>query len=195
VGQGQGYAFGAARFTGRVPVMTLASKVTLLRIACIPIFIFIYFNVKPVWISAVVFLFIALTDALDGYLARRYKEITSMGKFLDPLADKLLVAAGLLCLLETRLITSVPVFIIIAREFFISGMRSLSLVKSNDPIAASGIAKIKTVAQITLVIVLLLNLSIFNIPYQAFVIWLTVALTIASGVDYFFKYRDLFFKA
>ncbi len=172
--------------------MTLASKVTLLRIACIPFFIFVYFHLSSRWLAASIFLLIALTDALDGYLARRYHEITSIGKFLDPLADKLLVAAGLLCLLEDHLLTSVPVFIIIAREFFISGMRSLALVKGRGPIAASKLAKVKTVSQVTLVIVLILNLPWPQVPYQPLLIWLTVALTIASGVDYFFRHRDLF---
>ena len=179
--------------------MTLATKITLLRIVCIPLFIYSFFHGHlyfqwHLWISAVLFLSIALTDALDGYLARRYQEVTNIVKFLKSLADKLLVSAGLLCLLEVGKITSMPVFIIVAREFAISGLRSLALLQSQTSIAASGLAKIKTVAQVALVIVLILQIRIpiFE-SYDQWLIWLTVGITVASAIDYISKYRRLFF--
>lgn len=172
--------------------MTLATKITLLRMACIPVFIYAFFHF-PLWPTAFLFLIIALTDALDGYLARKYKEVTNIGKFLDPLADKLLVSAGLLVLLEVGKITSMPVFIIVAREFAISGLRSLALLQSRTSIAASGLAKIKTVAQVTLVIVLILQIRLPYLDrYDLWLVWITVAITVASAVDYFIKYKDLF---
>jgi CDP-diacylglycerol--glycerol-3-phosphate 3-phosphatidyltransferase len=160
----------------------------------IPVFLCIYLIPGIAYgnyIAAAVFIVACLTDALDGYLARKYHLITNFGKFMDPLADKLLVSAALICFVELKLVPAWIIIIIISREFIISGFR---LVASDNGvvIAASPIAKFKTSAQMIMSILLIVNfnLPVFNLLEQVF-IYLSLILTVLSLIDYLYKNRKV----
>lgn len=158
--------------------MNLANKLTLLRVILIPFFIVCFYipNLVVNTISVnnylipyanllglVIFLLAAITDFIDGYIARKYNMITDFGKFMDPLADKLLVTAALLILLENGLIAGWVVFIILAREFIVTGFRTIAASKG-VVIAAGWLGKIKTVVQFIMISTLLL----LNYPFELF---------------------------
>lgn len=145
-------------------------------------------------LSLIIFLIASLTDKLDGYIARKYNLITDMGRFLDPLADKLLVSAALLMFIELGKIEAWIVFIILAREFAVTGLRAIAA-SNNIVIAASNLGKLKTVIQIILIIVILINnypFSLIGIPMDRILVYITLFITIASGMDYFLKNRQIF---
>ncbi len=174
--------------------MNLPNKLTIFRVILIPFFVVFmlvpgipYANI----IATVIFCVASFTDFLDGYLARRDGLVTNFGKFMDPLADKLLVGAALICLVETGQLPAWVVVIIISREFIISGFR---LIASDNGvvIAASYWGKFKTVSQMIMVILLILNiqLPIFQM-LGTILIWVSVILTVVSLVDYVVKNKDV----
>jgi CDP-diacylglycerol--glycerol-3-phosphate 3-phosphatidyltransferase len=176
--------------------MNLANKITILRILMIPLFLF--FLLVPFrysqFIAALIFILAASTDSLDGYIARKRNEITNFGKFIDPLADKLLVASALICLVEMGKVPSLAAIIIISREFVITGFRLLA-VTEGKVIAASWWGKIKTVMQIIAVVALIIDNFPFNyidIPFDKIALLVSVVITILSGVDYIYKNRFIF---
>lgn len=178
--------------------MNLANKITIFRIFLIPIFmLFALIDIKyNRYISATVFLFAALTDTLDGYIARSRNQITVFGKFADPLADKLLISAALIVLVELGEVSSWIAFVIIAREFIITGFRVLAA-SDGIVIAASGWGKIKTITQIVAIISLFINnypFSLINIPFSKIAMGLAVIFTILSGIDYIYINRRIFNK-
>ncbi|MBQ1207656.1 MAG: CDP-diacylglycerol--glycerol-3-phosphate 3-phosphatidyltransferase [Lachnospiraceae bacterium] len=165
--------------------MNLPNKLTIIRILMVPVFILFLltelggrFNHL---ITLVLFVAASLTDLLDGYLARKNNLVTNFGKFMDPLADKLLVCSALICFAATRQLPAWMVIVIIAREFIISGFR---LIASDEGvvIAASYWGKIKTVVQIIMIIAV-----IIEFPYAMVIAWAAVVLTIVSLVDYVIK--------
>ncbi|ERI92928.1 CDP-diacylglycerol--glycerol-3-phosphate 3-phosphatidyltransferase [Clostridiales bacterium oral taxon 876 str. F0540] len=176
--------------------MNLANKLTVIRIFLIPIFL-VFVAVKGIpygkEIATCVFIIAALTDKLDGYIARSRNQITRFGKFMDPLADKLLVTAALISLVEFQIIPTWIAMVIIAREFAVTGLRSLAAAEG-VVIAASWWGKIKTVVQIIAIILALVNLTYTNhnflIIAKASMI-LAVIITILSGIDYFIKNKDV----
>ncbi len=175
--------------------MNLPNKLTILRVIMIPFFVFFmlspYFPGYGNYIAAVIFIAASLTDMLDGKIARKYHLVTNFGKFMDPLADKLLVCAAMICLVETGQLASWIVIVIISREFIISGFR---LIASDNGvvIAASYWGKFKTVFQMLMVIVLILNF-----PHPAFqmlgtaLTYIALILTVVSLVDYVMKNKDV----
>ena len=175
--------------------MNLPNKLTILRVIMIPFFVFFmlapYFEGYGNYIAVAIFIIASFTDFLDGYLARRDNLVTNFGKFMDPLADKLLVCAALICLIETGQLPAWVVVIIISREFIISGFR---LIASDNGvvIAASYWGKFKTVSQMLMVIVLILNIDhiVFAVLGTA-LMWIAVALTVISLVDYVVKNKDV----
>jgi len=176
--------------------MSLANKITLARIILIPIFII--FMVLPVrygnYIAAIIFSIAAITDILDGYFARHMHETSVLGKFLDPLADKLIITAALIILLENGTISSIPVILILSREFLITGFRSIAAANGKI-IAASSLGKIKTISQDVSIILLLWGDYLFNIyiyPFSLAIFWIAVILTVISGIDYIYKNKNLF---
>jgi CDP-diacylglycerol--glycerol-3-phosphate 3-phosphatidyltransferase len=176
--------------------MNIANKITLLRILLIPIFIVFLMINKPFYreIALLIFIIASLTDKLDGYYARKLNLITDLGKFMDPLADKLLVTSALLMFIEMGIIEAWIVFIILAREFAVTGLRAVAAT-NNVVIAASQLGKLKTVAQITAIIVLLLNNFPFNLiglRMDTILIYFSLIITIVSGIDYFLKNRKIF---
>jgi len=166
--------------------LTVPNLITLFRIALIPLFVFfllfsglIYAN----YIAAGIFAFLALSDAVDGILARKLKQESDLGKFLDPLADKFLVVVALIGLVELRIASSIPVMILIAREFSVMGMR-VHVALKNVNVGASQLAKLKTVLQMIAVLMLILY-----IPYGILVLWVAVIVSVVSGLEYFWNLR------
>ena len=174
--------------------MNLPNKLTILRTVMIPFFIlFLYtdwFHGYDKIIAAVIFIAASLTDMLDGKIARKYNLVTNFGKFMDPLADKLLVCSAMICMIEMGKLPAWIVIVIIAREFIISGFR---LVASDNGIviAASYWGKFKTVFQMAMIIVLIADFGgIFDIIAQV-LIWIALALTVISLIDYIVKNKEV----
>ena len=144
--------------------MNLANKLTLIRIFLVPVFL-LFIATKDIpygsFIATFIFILAALTDKLDGYIARSRNQITNFGKFMDPLADKLLVTAALISLVELHVVPAWAAVVIIAREFAVSGLRSIAAAQGRV-IAASWWGKIKTVIQIIAIILLLLKVNIHD---------------------------------
>jgi len=142
------------------------------------------------WIALALFCVASLTDLLDGKIARKYNLVTNFGKFMDPLADKLLVCSAMICMIELGRLPAWIVIVIIAREFIISGFR---LVASDNGIviAASYWGKFKTVFQMAMIIVLIMDLGgVFDLV-GTILIWIALALTIISLVDYIVKNKQV----
>ena len=168
--------------------MNLPNKLTMFRVILIPFFIvFLLIPITPYdkWIALAIFVIASLTDLLDGKIARKYNLVTNFGKFMDPLADKLLVCSALICLIELDKIPSWMVIIIIAREFIISGFR---LVASDNGvvIAASYFGKFKTTFQMLAVCLMIADLPALHVVTQV-VLWIAVILTVVSLIDYLVK--------
>ena len=174
--------------------MNLPNKLTILRVIMIPFFL-IALLVEGIpagkWIALAIFILASFTDMLDGQIARKYNLITNFGKFMDPLADKLLVSAALIALIPLGKIPAWVVIVIISREFIISGFR---LIASDNGvvIAASYWGKIKTVTQMVMIVLLLADFSnpVMDILETVF-IYLALALTVISLVDYLIKNKNV----
>ncbi len=196
--------------------MTLATKLTLMRVFAIPFFMIAFFlrppgaSIEADWgkaVATLIFIVAAITDYYDGYLARLYKEVTTFGRFIDPIADKLLVSTALIAMVEYREITHTAgwiAIIIIAREFAVTGLR-LICAERGQVIDASGAGKLKTTAQLTAIITALcfLTIRIFLLSYNQQewleslmkiyapviqgLMLIAAAATIYSGYDYFKK--------
>lgn len=176
--------------------MNVPNRLTIFRVVMIPLFV-----VAMLWqslpysdyIAAALFIGACVTDFLDGFLARKYNQVTTFGKFMDPLADKLLVCAALVCFLaeENPEMPAWAVIIIISREFIISGFRLVAAEKGVT-IAASYWGKVKTVVQMAMSIVLIFNFThpVFRI-IDLILIYASVLLTIVSLFDYIYKNRDV----
>ncbi len=172
--------------------MNLPNKLTMFRVILIPFFVvFLLVDITSYdkWIALGIFIIASLTDLLDGKIARKYDLVTNFGKFMDPLADKLLVCSALICLVELAKIPAWIVTIIIAREFIISGFR---LVASDNGvvIAASYWGKFKTTFQIIMICLMIADIAQLQI-LTMIVMWIAVVLTIVSLVDYLAKNKDV----
>ncbi|OXS59745.1 CDP-diacylglycerol--glycerol-3-phosphate 3-phosphatidyltransferase [Cohnella sp. CIP 111063] len=187
--------------------MNLANRITLARIFLVPIvtiFLLVKLNLGSLTIgeysisynqvcALLLFIIAASTDGLDGYIARKRKIVTNLGKLLDPLADKLLMAAVLIALVEMEKLGAWVAIIIISREWAVTGLRQVALLEG-AVLAASKWGKWKTAIQITMIIVLLLNNFPFNfidLRIDLVVVWAAVLITVYSGVDYFLKNKNL----
>ncbi len=169
--------------------MNLPNKLTIIRmIMIVPFTIALLVFQSDLW-AFVIFVAASLTDFADGYIARKYKLITNFGKFMDPLADKLLVCAAMICLIELGRIPSYIVIIIISREFIVSGFR---LVASDNQvvIAAGNLGKYKTVCQMLMILLMLLNISQLFVVTQI-VMWIATILTVVSLIDYIYKNKQV----
>ena len=174
--------------------MNLANKLTMLRILMIPVFIavLVYSKDRDIvyrYIALGIFIIASATDALDGYVARRYNMITDFGKLMDPLADKILVSSALIILIELGNMSSWVVSIVIAREFIISGIRLIATEK-NIIIAASPLGKLKTVSQMLSVILMLLSIEAISFITDISV-WLMCILSVVSLLDYIIKNKKV----
>ena len=173
--------------------MNLPNKLTIFRVILIPFFV--VFMLAPIcpgyanYIAVAIFIVASLTDLLDGKIARKYNLVTDFGKFMDPLADKLLVCAAMICLNETGQLAAWIVIVIISREFIISGFR-LVAADNGVVIAASYWGKFKTTFQMLMVIVLILNFD--NRYFQILgtvLTYIALVLTVVSLIDYLWKNR------
>ena len=172
--------------------MNLPNKLTMFRVILIPFFIvFLLVPITPYdkWIALSIFIIASLTDLLDGKIARKYNLVTNFGKFMDPLADKLLVCSALICLIELNKIPSWMVILIIAREFVISGFR---LIASDNGvvIAASYFGKFKTTFQMIAVCLMIADIAALKLVTDI-VLWIAVVLTVVSLIDYLIKNKDV----
>ena len=177
--------------------MNLPNKLTILRVIMIPFFVFFllapFFDGYGNYIALVIFIIASLTDLADGKIARKYNLVTNFGKFMDPLADKLLVCSAMICLVDLKLIPSWIVIIIIAREFIISGFR---LVASDNGvvIAASYWGKFKTTLQMLMIIFTIFNIYLENDVLDVIsniLVYVALALTVISLIDYMLKNKDV----
>ncbi len=171
--------------------MNLANKLTLLRVVLVPVFI-AFMTIDALWakiVGLVVFIVASLTDMLDGQIARKRNMITTFGKFADPLADKMLTTAAFLVFMQQGTIGAWPVFIILVREFAVSGIR-LAAAADGEVIAASFWGKFKTVTQMLSIIVGIIMMCIPVIPKDIttlttqILVWICVLFTVISGVEY-----------
>lgn len=189
--------------------MNLPNRITLTRIFMIPVML-VFLLVDVGWLSyelvlgsyslpvhqliaAILFIIAASTDGIDGYIARKYNLVTNLGKLLDPLADKLLVATVLIGLVAMGKCDAWIAAIIISREFAVTGLREVALL-AGSVIAASKWGKAKTVTQIIAISALLLNNFPFewlSIPFADIAMWLAAVITLYSGIDYFVKNKSV----
>ncbi len=177
--------------------MNLPNKLTVLRVIMVPFFVLFMLTDlggdANKWIALAIFAIASLTDMLDGKIARARGLVTNFGKFMDPLADKLLVCSAMICLIPSGRLAAWIVIVIIAREFIISGFR-LVAADTGIVIAASYWGKFKTVAQMAMIIVLIADFGgVFNVVETA-LIWVSLILTIVSLVDYVAKNVEVLTK-
>ena len=170
--------------------MNLPNKLTVLRVIMVPFFVFFMLTdtggAANKWIALVIFCVASLTDMLDGKIARARNLVTNFGKFMDPLADKLLVCSAMICLITAGQLAAWIVVIIIAREFIISGFR-LVAADNGIVIAASYWGKFKTVSQMAMIIVLIADFGGVFTVIRNVLIWVSLILTVVSLIDYVAK--------
>ena len=190
--------------------MNLANKITLIRIFLVPVIVIFllvrfefgyiviggsfYLTISEL-IAALIFILAAVTDGLDGYIARKNKMVTNLGKFLDPLADKLLIMSALISLVEMHRLEAWIAIVIISREFAITGLRLIAAAEGYV-IVSSTLGKLKTTIQIIAIVFLMLNnfpFSAISFPFSVVATWLAVIVTIVSGLDYFYRNRKVVF--
>ena len=170
--------------------MTLANKLTLLRIALIPVFLLILYIGCPGsdWVALAVFIIASITDTLDGYVARRNHEVSNLGKFMDPLADKILVSAAMCLFVECGAMSGWVLAAVLLREFAVSGLR-LVAVERGKVIAAAWSGKVKTACTMVCICVMM----VFHYEWLNWLCQIIIlATTIYSGVEYFIKNRAVF---
>lgn len=188
--------------------MNIPNRITVARVLLIPVFVillsgdfswgFIHFGDVSLSVSrmtgTIIFIIAAMTDWIDGYYARKYNLVTNFGKFLDPLADKLLVSSAFIILVGLGHAPAWVVIIIIAREFAVTGLR-LILAGSGEVVAANMLGKIKTWTQMLAIILLLLNnvpFNYINFPAADIMLYVSLIFTVWSGMDYFIKNKHAF---
>ncbi len=177
--------------------MNLPNRLTVTRIILVPLLLVILYSMNGKFgmsfLGALLFLVISLTDLLDGYIARKYNLVTDFGKFLDPLADKILVISTMIAFIDLGYISSLAVIIIIIREFLVTSLR-LVAASGNLVIAASKSGKLKTVIQMIVLTVLFFTPQIrefIKFPLIEILVWISVVVTVVSGAEYLIKNKDV----
>ena len=177
-------------------MMNLPNKLTMLRVVLIPFFVVFMLCQTTVgtykWIALGIFITASLTDLLDGKIARKYNLVTNFGKLMDPLADKMLVSAALICLTALGRLAAWIVIVIISREFIISGLRQIAA-DNGIVIAASYWGKYKTTFQMLMICLLIAGIEALHL-LTVIVTWAAVILTIVSLIDYMIKNRQVFME-
>lgn len=173
--------------------MNLPNKLTIARVIMIPFFVLFLLTglggEASKWIALAIFIIASLTDLLDGHIARKYNLVTNFGKFMDPLADKLLVCAAMICLVEMGRLPAWIVIVIISREFIISGFRLIAS-DNGRVIAASYWGKFKTTFQMLMICLMIADIAQIAVVTAA-VMWIALVLTVVSLVDYLVKNKDV----
>ena len=180
--------------------MNLPNKLTMMRVVLVPVFMVFAalakygtadFNATFSLVAGIIFTVASITDFLDGYIARKNHLVTDFGKFMDPLADKLLVVAAMLLFVEQHQMPAWALLLVVAREFAVTGLRLIA-VDNGRVIAAAWSGKIKTASTMVAICLMLL----WNIPWLNTVCWVVIVVTtVYSGVEYFVKNHDVFRKA
>ncbi len=177
--------------------MNLPNKLSFMRVLLVPVLVVVYYIQTDILLMmlAPIFIIASFTDFLDGYIARKYNLVTTFGKFIDPLADKLIVLAALLVLNDADIIPIWITVIILSREFIVTGIRLIA-VGEGKVIAASKLGKYKT-ASTMIALVLLLMYPFDNIfpDIGIYILYLGVLLTVVSGFDYFFKNKKIIMES
>jgi CDP-diacylglycerol--glycerol-3-phosphate 3-phosphatidyltransferase len=173
-------------------IMSLPNGVTVIRILAIPVILLLLFTTGRTFqiITAIVFLLVALTDMLDGYFARRRKMVTTLGKFLDPLADKLLIVTALIALISARGVPLWMVIVIVGREIAVTGLRGIAM-SEGIVISSSMMGKYKTAFEMTSIFFLILDGKYLSIDFHLVgmaLLWVALILAVLSGVDYFKRF-------
>lgn len=177
------------------PLFNLPNKLTLIRVLIVPVLVVVLLTQLSNGLALAIFLVAALTDFIDGYLARRRKQVTVLGKLMDPIADKLLIGGALISLVELSRAPAYLVVIIIGREFAVNGLRAVAAAQ-NIVIPADKLGKFKMIAQVVAVAFLILDLSFYTIHWGTFVytltigyvtLWIAAILTLISGVNYYLE--------
>jgi CDP-diacylglycerol--glycerol-3-phosphate 3-phosphatidyltransferase len=176
----------------RQQILNLPNGLTIIRILAIPVILLLLFYPEKVYqiVTSLLFLSAALTDTLDGYLARRHKMVTTLGRFLDPLADKLLIVTALIALIPAREVPVWMVIVIVGREIAVTGLRGIAA-SQGVIISASSLGKYKTVFEVASVSVLIFNGNYFSIHFHQVgmgLLWVALILAVISGIDYFKKF-------
>ena len=173
--------------------MNLPNKLTIARVIMIPFFVLFLLTglggAASKWIALAIFIIASLTDLLGGHIARKYNLVTNFGKFMDPLADKLLVCAAMICLVEMGRLPAWIVIVIISREFIISGFRLIAS-DNGRVIAASYWGKFKTTFQMLMICLMIADIAQIAVVTAA-VMWIALVLTVVSLVDYLVKNKDV----
>lgn len=173
--------------------MNTPNKLTLIRICLVPIYLLLLYFLQPPYsylFALIVFAAASFTDMLDGHLARKNNQVTAFGKFLDPLADKVLVISAFIYFIEAGFASSAAVIIIIAREFLVTSLRLVAVSSNGTVIAAGMLGKIKTASQMVSVVAILLlaavdGFGVLDVSLIANVlVWISAVLTLISGVQY-----------
>ena len=173
--------------------MNVPNRLTILRVAMIPLFVIaMLWQQLPYsdYIAGGLFIAACITDFFDGYLARKYNQVTTFGKFMDPLADKLLVCSAMICMIELNRLPAWFVIIIIGREFIISGFRLIAA-ENGIVIAANYWGKFKTASQMIMIILLILHFDGIFVTLEQLFIWLSLALTIISLITYIWQNKSV----
>lgn len=175
--------------------MNLPNKLTMGRIFAIPVFIVVFLMDYRI-AAAVIFILAAVTDMMDGHIARKHNLVTNFGKLMDPLADKLLVMSALICMVEVGDVAGWMVVVILGREFIITGMRQVAAAQG-IVIAAGTTGKIKTITQMIAIPLLILENWPFTalgipVPFDQIFLWIALIMTIVSGAEYIMKNKQLF---
>lgn len=183
---------------GRKIIRTLShpNSLTLYRVVAIPVVVILLLFPSRGFtlLAALVFTMAAITDFLDGFLAKRYGLVSNFGRIMDPVADKLLVSSSLIMLSSHGWVAAWMVCIIVGREFAVTGLRNIIAEKGKD-VSASLLGKYKTGFQIVAIIFLLIHFQYFGIDFHAIgtvLLWIALILTVWSGIDYFVRFRRLF---
>ncbi|ESE30918.1 CDP-diacylglycerol--glycerol-3-phosphate 3-phosphatidyltransferase [Eubacterium brachy ATCC 33089] len=175
--------------------MNLPNKITIIRVIAVPFFV-VLFNLNYAFPAAILFCIASATDALDGYIARKRGLVTNFGKIMDPLADKIIVIAAFILLVQSGKIPGWMIIVILAREFIVAGLRTVAAV--DGIVIAAGIwGKLKTATQMLAIPFLIVDnwpFEMIGIPVDQILLWLCVALTVISGIEYIYKNRRIFLK-
>ena len=176
----------------RRQILSLPNALTIIRVVAIPIILILLFYPERIYqlITAFFFLLVAVTDTVDGYLARRRGIVTTLGKFLDPLADKLLIVTALIALIPARGIPAWMVIVIVGREIAVTGLRGIA-VSQDIVIAASALGKYKTVFEVASIFFLIFKEEFLSIDFHQVgmvLLWVALVMAVLSGIDYFKKF-------
>lgn len=173
--------------------MTTANRITVLRMVLVPVLVilmYLQFSGHIYWALAV-FIIASISDFLDGYIARHYNQVSDFGKFMDPLADKLLVVAAMIVFVEQGYMPGWALLIVVAREFAVTGLRLIA-VDNGRVIAAAWSGKIKTASTMIGIILMLLIGIPYHVTWLNTLVWIVIVLTtVYSGAEYFYKNRDI----